>query len=808
MVGSINRRVLSMVSAGIGLFMALATHAADAPQVIRTFTHHQVTALPQGISGFRPVVSDSGNRILFGVAPAGEGRAPGIAVCDFDGGNLAVIDDTPGILTADLSADGSRVAWILNGNEIRVAGPDGRERKTIFKSDGSIIALRVSGDGRTVVFLNGRGMNVQAGDKSISYIRGIYAIGTDGTGFRRLAGPDEIAKLRGINPDEVGSPNFGTFESSSPLDVSTNGGHVVFGCYAKTESILLGCDGDGGNLHVIAEGHPDKPREWYDHNFAGVSLSGDGKTVAYVLFHPDELGVVGFDGQNRRVLIKTGDDPDFAVSASETVYITVDGRRLTYYGRHFNTDGSGFFQLMATHQDGVLRYSEYPRISMDAVGRRFAHFAYTPQPMQLATMELNVPLDQLRGAPRISQVMIDPPAIPRQKQDVPNSRTSARVESTLTAKVSATGFRGGTYDFSLAQGGSVGITDHFDDGKTDASGDDKAGDAIFTRRWLAAYPDAPADPPRTIRIEAQVQDAGKLFHAEVVEVGLLPVVEGKPAGPPVTIDVKPPPPPTVSTTTDGNTTTPDPKNPTDPKNPAVPKTGAIDLTGYWKSDQGAIYFIRQIGDKVFWYMDNMPSVRNSFAGSIGGDVVTGEWADLPGGTAIETGAGTLKMKIESNDKLSKISATSNYGDSVLIRIAKPPGASVGISSFAGGGGGGGGSGGGGGGGGEAKAPWDTAAGQAAIERWIAEASAKLNAYDGGKTFNDLKPWGIHPKYGTLTNKKATSAFAPDDFPRFNNNKYWYIWANYTTNADKKWPLPEWNGAGVPDLHDYVMKQLK
>src|SRR3954451_7055289 len=115
---------------------------------------------------------------------------------------------------------------------------------------------------------------------------------------------------------------------------------------------------------------------------------------------------------------------------------------------------------MLSHHEGVLRYWVYERINIDGLGRRFVYWAYTPRPMQLATMELNVPLDQLRGAPKISQITFDPAAIPRQKPNVPNAKTSARVEAATPPNVSATGFRSGVwYDFTLTQHGSLGMTD-------------------------------------------------------------------------------------------------------------------------------------------------------------------------------------------------------------------------------------------------------------------------------------------------------------------------------------------------------------
>ena len=41
-----------------------------------------------------------------------------------------------------------------------------------------------------------------------------------------------------------------------------------------------------------------------------------------------------------------------------------------------------------------------------------------------------------------------------------------------------------------------------------------------------------------------------------------------------------------------------------------------DLTGFWQDDTGGKYQIRQMGNQIWWYMDNMPAVANVFKGSI------------------------------------------------------------------------------------------------------------------------------------------------------------------------------------------------
>ena len=463
----------------------------------------------------------------------------------------------------------------------------------------------------------------------------------------------------------------------------------------------------------------------------------------------------------------------------------------------------------------MLSYREYETPSSDAIGRRFAYWIIGADSMQLATMELNVAPAALRGAPRLTEVTVDPGAIPRQKEGVPASKTSARAAaSPMPDRLSCSGFKDGLYDMGVIQSGFVGMTDLHDDGKTDADGDAKAGDGVYTGRWLRADPDKPADGSWTLRFEGQIQDGNKLFHGQVVEVGPFPIVDGQPTVGPVTLDGTPPAPPTVhpvpgtpiagldtpgmpgtgTTTGTGTGTT-------------TPPAGAIDLTGYWKSDSGAIYFVRQVGDKVWWSMDGLPGVRNAFLGSIGGDTLTGTWADLPGGTAIETGTGTLVLKIESNDKLTKVSATSYYGDSTLVRIAKPPGASVGISGIGPGSDPGIGVGGAGAGGTGApgKTPWETPQGRALIDRWAAETAAKVNAYNGSPAYNARKPYAFN-KYGIFEDMYLHSAFAPDDFKDHGNDRAHYMWDIWIP-ASSGWDRKEWNEIGIPPLRDYVLKAL-
>lgn len=83
--------------------------------------------------------------------------------------------------------------------------------------------------------------------------------------------------------------------------------------------------------------------------------------------------------------------------------------------------------------------------------------------------------------------------------------------------------------------------------------------------------------------------------------------------------------------------------------------------------------------------------------------------------------------------------------------------------------------------------------------------ARLNRYQGSPEFNARKPWSIN-RYGVLEGNRRygpTSVYAPDNFPRYHNNKYWWMWDIYVRSVNG-WRVYEWNAAGVPDLRSFVL----
>lgn len=94
---------------------------------------------------------------------------------------------------------------------------------------------------------------------------------------------------------------------------------------------------------------------------------------------------------------------------------------------------------------------------------------------------------------------------------------------------------------------------------------------------------------------------------------------------------------------------------------------AQNITGVWECNDGGLYFIRQVGNQVWWYGesgDGGVGWSNVFQGYVTGNKIIGRWADVPKGTARNYGEITL---LNSGNRLSKISGGQNFSGSVWTR---------------------------------------------------------------------------------------------------------------------------------------------
>jgi len=116
----------------------------------------------------------------------------------------------------------------------------------------------------------------------------------------------------------------------------------------------------------------------------------------------------------------------------------------------------------------------------------------------------------------------------------------------------------------------------------------------------------------------------------------------------------------------------------------------IDLTGLWQDDSGAggIYRLRQVGNSIVWMIDgtSKQSYVNLAVGQISGNTVSAKWVDLPGSPTL--GGGDILLRIESNNRLVKISSSAYYGAQAWTRlgatgVVSPPGGAASDGDIAG-----------------------------------------------------------------------------------------------------------------------------
>jgi len=92
-------------------------------------------------------------------------------------------------------------------------------------------------------------------------------------------------------------------------------------------------------------------------------------------------------------------------------------------------------------------------------------------------------------------------------------------------------------------------------------------------------------------------------------------------------------------------------------------SSAIDLTGTWAGDDQGVYYLRQLGDQVWWLgMSGLgePLVHrgtdwtNVYLGTLSGDTVTGTYADVPQGKILDKGPVVMKLTPTSDGGISLV----------------------------------------------------------------------------------------------------------------------------------------------------------
>jgi predicted small lipoprotein YifL len=92
-------------------------------------------------------------------------------------------------------------------------------------------------------------------------------------------------------------------------------------------------------------------------------------------------------------------------------------------------------------------------------------------------------------------------------------------------------------------------------------------------------------------------------------------------------------------------------------------SSAIDLTGTWAGDDSGVYYLRQLGDQVWWLgmsglggplVDRGTDWTNVYHGTLKGDTVTGTYADVPGGAIQDKGPVVMKLTKTSDGGITLV----------------------------------------------------------------------------------------------------------------------------------------------------------
>ena len=114
----------------------------------------------------------------------------------------------------------------------------------------------------------------------------------------------------------------------------------------------------------------------------------------------------------------------------------------------------------------------------------------------------------------------------------------------------------------------------------------------------------------------------------------------------------------------------------------------VDLTGIWNSNEGTLYYLRQVGNTLWWAGFNpdpfspVPVLANSlhrgifsaqvFRGTISGQTVTGDWAEVPRQATTTLRDGSIQLLIGAGGGLLHVQSQSGgLHLTDLTRTAKP-----------------------------------------------------------------------------------------------------------------------------------------
>ncbi len=205
---------------------------------------------------------------------------------------------------------------------------------------------------------------------------------------------------------------------------------------------------------------------------------------------------------------------------------------------------------------------------------------------------------------------------------------------------------------------------------------------------------------------------------------------------------------------------------------------SVNLTGVWSCDDGGTYYLKQLGNVLWWDGDDPNGEWANVAyGTIDGNAATLEYADVPEGNA--NGYGKLVLNIISNDELEALEKPGNYGGSRWWRDSrskpKPPKPPEPIDTD----------------------PWNDPDVRQLIDEWLLQQD---------KCVKNVYPGAYIDRWGRICGETETATIScvlePDHPSDWDN--YHYLWANnwcpdYYPYRVQDYVNLRQSGSGVDDL---------
>ena len=94
----------------------------------------------------------------------------------------------------------------------------------------------------------------------------------------------------------------------------------------------------------------------------------------------------------------------------------------------------------------------------------------------------------------------------------------------------------------------------------------------------------------------------------------------------------------------------------------------VNLTGQWRANDNGFYYIRQVGNEIWWYGESSnggSSWSNVFHGYINGNKIEGSWVDVPKGGIRQNGE--IVLEVVSSRRLRAVSRTGGFGGNEWTR---------------------------------------------------------------------------------------------------------------------------------------------